>query len=139
MDFITLDASSVAFVPASSINKNLPHISEALSNHNDEKTIPHAPSIVSNPADLADLLRTISALSPDTDPDSARALWTQPDDALASPEQAATMLCRSTATLENWRRARRKDGGTGPAFMDNDRRPQYRVGSLRDYVKSCEI
>jgi predicted site-specific integrase-resolvase len=49
-------------------------------------------------------------------------------DDLLSPEQAATILRKSTATLSRWRTA-----GLGPPYIKNGGSIEYRRSDLEDY------
>jgi len=63
----------------------------------------------------------------------AARLWSLPDLATVSTEQAASMLQRSKRTLEGWRLRH-----TGPAYQAGGR-VTYTVGALKAYVASQTV
>lgn len=63
------------------------------------------------------------------DIDLAARLAGLPDDALASPAEAAAFLGFAPVTLRLWRRQSR-----GPAFVLIEGRPRYRMRELRDFA-----
>ncbi|GHA98598.1 hypothetical protein GCM10009069_21900 [Algimonas arctica] len=140
MHFTILDTSSVTSAPMGVDHKNMPQISEGLFNNNDaQDSPPRTPSDTATPSVDTNILQAMTTLASGVTATNAPALWDLPDDTLITPTNAAMMLDRSSVTLANWRNARRKGLSKGPTFLDNNRRPQYRVGSLRQYAQSCEI
>lgn len=124
MDFITLDVNSVTVAPVASIEDILPHISEALSNHNDGESSPHTPS----------------ALALSDSSDHLHYLWRLPPDALVPTPDAALMLGQSPRTLEGWRRSHSKgQGNQGPAFVRSGQSVRYKVRAIRDYLDNREV
>ncbi len=53
------------------------------------------------------------------------------EDRLLSAPETGEMLRKSPATLERWRRE-----GTGPKFGYIGRSPLYRLGDVRDWIKT---